>query len=471
MNIRLKLILAFVLCYISGDLKAVQINSKGVGEVLIYPYYTVNNDLNTLYSIVNTTDQGKALKVRFLEGENGQVVLDFNVYLSAFDIWTGALIPTSSTITGHVGERSVLHVSSDTSCVPFLNKSGQEFLPYLIDQDGPNDLMIRVRDGHFEVYELGVLADDAAIAVSHDITGIPQDCDAIEQAWISGDWSLTPIQEPTGGISGSASLVNVTEGLAFSFDASALDNFWGQAVEHTSPGSTTPNLDSAFPESRVLLANGQLAISEWSTGYEAVSAIFMNSEIYNEYAFDLFANGKTEWVLTFPTKSYHTSQITNIEAAPFSSIWTGSESCDEYSILTWDRSEQTVIPDWFCGGVPCPPRPRVPKTCYTSNVLEFLSPLTTAIPSTTRILGADNKYSLPGVTVSHATENGWARVQLYSGDNRMIPVSGVEFKGLPVTGFMVQQFTNAGAAQGLLAQYGSLFVHKGLVVTEEIEVN
>ncbi len=53
----------------------------------------------------------------------------------------------------------------------------------------------------------------------------------------------------------------------------------------------------------------------------------------------------------------------------------------------------------------------------------------------------------------------------------MTPVSGVGYKGMPVTGFSVQQYTNAGAAEGLLAQYGALFKHKGMVVTETPSVD
>ena len=49
---------------------AVNINPDGLGEVLIYPYYTVNGGLNTLFSVVNTTDTVKAVKVRFMDSKN-----------------------------------------------------------------------------------------------------------------------------------------------------------------------------------------------------------------------------------------------------------------------------------------------------------------------------------------------------------------------------------------------------------------
>ncbi len=37
---------------------AVSLNPRGVGQALIYPYYTVNKNQDTLVSIVNTSDVG-----------------------------------------------------------------------------------------------------------------------------------------------------------------------------------------------------------------------------------------------------------------------------------------------------------------------------------------------------------------------------------------------------------------------------
>ena len=72
-----KWVLGVIFCLMLNQIQAVQLSTDGTGEVLIYPYYTVNNDLNTLYSVVNTTTDPKALAIRFLEGGNGQEVLLF----------------------------------------------------------------------------------------------------------------------------------------------------------------------------------------------------------------------------------------------------------------------------------------------------------------------------------------------------------------------------------------------------------
>ena len=70
----------------AGSAQAVALNADGLGNVLLYPYYTVRepsagNAYNSLLSVVNSTSSAKAVKVRFLEGKNSREVLDFNLYL------------------------------------------------------------------------------------------------------------------------------------------------------------------------------------------------------------------------------------------------------------------------------------------------------------------------------------------------------------------------------------------------------
>ena len=88
---------------------AVNVNPDGVGQVLLYPYYTVNGNNSTILSVVNTTSAGKAVKVRFLDARNSREVLDFNLYLSEFDVWTAAVFSLADTGPGNI-------TTTDTSC-------------------------------------------------------------------------------------------------------------------------------------------------------------------------------------------------------------------------------------------------------------------------------------------------------------------------------------------------------------------
>ena len=82
----------------TGAAQAVNVNPDGLGQVLIYPYFTTqgtNAPYNSLLSVVNSTNSGKVVKVRFLEGKFSHEVLDFNLWLSPKDVWTAAIVPTS----------------------------------------------------------------------------------------------------------------------------------------------------------------------------------------------------------------------------------------------------------------------------------------------------------------------------------------------------------------------------------------
>jgi hypothetical protein len=69
----------------AGAAQAVSVNPDGLGQVLIYPYYTtqsvLNSPWNSLLSVVNTTGSTKAVKIRFREGKASAEVLDFNIFL------------------------------------------------------------------------------------------------------------------------------------------------------------------------------------------------------------------------------------------------------------------------------------------------------------------------------------------------------------------------------------------------------
>ena len=45
---------------------AMYLNPEGTGEVLLFPYYNAQNGNETSMHIVNTTDDAKAIKVRFM---------------------------------------------------------------------------------------------------------------------------------------------------------------------------------------------------------------------------------------------------------------------------------------------------------------------------------------------------------------------------------------------------------------------
>ena len=71
---------------------ALELAEGGVGHALVVPYFNAQNGNMTVLHVVNTdTANGKAVKVRFRGAANSDDILDFQVFMSPGDVWTGAV--------------------------------------------------------------------------------------------------------------------------------------------------------------------------------------------------------------------------------------------------------------------------------------------------------------------------------------------------------------------------------------------
>lgn len=98
---------------------AVNLPANGLGEVLIFPYYTTRDGWQTTLSFLNTDERNLiAVKFRFYEGYNSRDALDFNVFLSPGDVFSAVV---EEGATGPVLRRA----PNDTTCtvphIPFGN--------------------------------------------------------------------------------------------------------------------------------------------------------------------------------------------------------------------------------------------------------------------------------------------------------------------------------------------------------------
>ena len=431
---------------LSGTASAANINHQGHGQALIYPYYTVNNNLNTLLSVVNTTSDVKAVRVRFLESDNGQDVLDFNLYMAPFDVWTAAL---SATETG------AQLFTPDVSCVPFLG-SPQPFLDFAFVLDPGSDAEEREREGHFEIIEMGTVIDSVLAPAATHVNGVPWNCDALNNAWLpGGQWFIDPtdgLAPASGGLTGDALIVDVAEGTAISYSAEAIDDFYAEGgFLHTQPGSLEPSMSTAEPKS-LIVDSGRVIESEWSTGEDAISALFMFEKVFNEFVLGSGINARTEWVVTFPTKAFYVESGSS-PVAPFTKTFSSPDgACEEIDEVNYDREERVLYNE--CG-ILCPPN-FFKSLCWNSNVVQFYnSAAGTAAEAESPIFGSTNTIAIntnpfeSGVTeLMFPTSPGLTDV-----NNRHI------YQGYPITGFATQSYTNSNAQPGLLAQYAALFNH------------
>jgi len=468
---------------------AVNVNPDGLGQVLLYPYYSARGGNDTVISIVNTTESSKAVKIRFIEALNSREVLDFNIYMSPFDVWAAG-------ITANDAGGAKLSFSDTTCTAPYLLQTQggeQDFLTAEFTDGGPTGES-RTASGYVEVIEMGNLTGDAASAAVHTSAGVPPDssatggwdiCGLFQERWIeasasngTGEWlddATFELEPPTGGLFGAGAIINVAEGTMFSYNATAIDGFWTQGfIEHTNPQSLNPSLSDADDTSTVFV-NGVVSSETWNTGIDTMNHVLAFEKLMNEYMVIDSVNGATEWVVTFPTKRFHTDAAGGAVPAgepepPFTSTWTMDDpfSCEVLDLTVWDREEQTPGPD--SGGIDVSPsddpEPDVFELCREANVIRFANE--SGVPDTSEILkepsaatAALPEYGYVNFGLGESFSAGWAQFDFSNRFSNPSASSGNSAVGLPAIGFAVQTYTNGTLGGGVLANYGASFDHHG----------
>jgi hypothetical protein len=448
----------------AGAVQAVNVNADGLGQVLIYPYYTTQSvgsttaAYNSLLSVVNSTASAKAVKVRFIEGKNSREVLDFNLFLSANDVWTAAVIP--------FGDGAGVFTLDHSCTVPLVSSSGTAptpFVNFAYAGDGGGDGLDRTKEGYIEIIEMGVVTGTTAAGVTHvGGPGGSPTCKAIDDASATANTT-----NPTGGLFGGISLINVLAGVDVSENAVALDNF-RTTGKYDLPGDIKPDLRDVNPPTAVVFNGnaGVVSATGFAQNVDAVSALFMVNHVYNEFVLDTGTASHTDWVLTMPTKRYYFNADGSVNYL-FQRNFT-TNSCDDVTLTIYDREEFTkTTPQGFS---PPPPPGKVAGLCWEANVMVF--------QNADSLLGSVNK-----LTPTTAFPNGWADLfipQVTKFDGAFahylpasaittIPLSGAAttapgtFIGLPIIGFQAQSFTNGNLNNnGTLVQanYAASFVHR-----------
>jgi hypothetical protein len=506
---------AAALGMMAGSAQAVYLSETGTGQVLIYPYYTVQNGYDTYLSVVNTTNSAKAVKVRFLEGKASIEVLDFNLYLSPYDVWVATVTTTAD------GSGALLR-TPDTSCTAPQITGDVAFRNGAYSQaDSFENALTRTREGYVEMIEMGVPDSVALVnppnpsrvfwqtfawSVTHlTTTGKPADCQ-----WVNDQWTANlnagnvgnnlQVNAPIGGLIGTGTLINVPQGTDYSYDPTALDAFSTSRGNHTQPGNLLPSLASAAGVSTVIFpsaAGGQMALTtDWTTvtntvtnavsglgssgagaGVDAINAVLIRGSVMNEYVLDSAINAGTDWVVTFPTKRMGVFVTTAF--APWvksfgdltTSPWFTDETlkadgtfdeknwkaCETVTFSVFDREESKKQ-----GSVDFSPAPTIGnKLCKEANVITFKN---------SKVLGSLNL----SMNVDNVFSNGWINLGLWAGNaanpdhSLKTPVqaaivtngpAGFVYDGLPVTGFAVQKYVN-GNVGGVLSNYGGAYIHK-----------
>ena len=462
---------------VTGAAQAVNLNPDGLGQVLIYPYYTTRADAGgnaytSLLSVVNTTSSAKAVKVRFLEGKNSREVLDFNLFLSKHDVWTAAIFASGTGAA--VG-------TLDKSCtLPPIPLGGQPFVNFAYtgsNSDKGGTSLDRTKEGYVEIIEMATFTTSSTTSqiVTH-VGGVPGQngyvCDDLTDSQAASD--AFGVQ---GGIFGGMTLINVNAGTDFTEDAVALDNYVQFGAQIYNPaGSILPDLQQALPPVSQVVTGGSVFTSSWTAGTaDPVSAVLMHSNVMNEFVLDRGTKSGTDWVVTFPTKRYYVNVGTGNAPKLFQRNFNQTDgSCDDVSLNIYDREERTTSTPV---GFSPPPPTQTNSICWEANVVTF---------NNSNVLNSNNVANIPTTF-----EDGWLNMgfptgitgalasvhELINTTNTLITSIGgstssgntVTYIGLPVVGFAVQTFSNGvlllpvpgqTALGNVLSNYGGNFVHK-----------
>ena len=456
----------------AGTANAVHINPDGLGQVVIYPYYTVRNGNVTAMSIVNTTSLTKAVKVRFLEGKNSREVLDFNLFLSPTDVWTGVIISGSTTATAVPFNADGARLESgDNSCVTpsdlFGSAGSTVTAPVRLDglglpinafknyqYTGGNvdnatlNTLDRTREGYMEVIEMGVVTNTIITGfIKHNTAGIPANCAALDA--YDADLPPTGLAVPTtvgaagkfplhmtvpqGGLTGRASVINSAVGANYTYDVTTLDGWWAPnpliipaPLPYSAAGITTPSIavsaigagidlvSNVFVTGTPGVANSAGVVrATWARTQDSVSSVFMRDSIINEFVTDAGTVSRTDWVITMPTKRDLIGVGVGTPSRPFSNNFanaTATGACDAYSLGIFNREEGTTT---TTPGVLLP-SPRPGAVIAPGQVLCWEANVLEF--GTSGLLGSTNNFRLQGAAdafaVSGATTTGSTQASL-----------------------------------------------------------
>lgn len=354
--------------------QAVNLATDGLGQVLIFPYYTTRAGWTTLFNITNTSDQIVAIKVRFHEGLNSRDVFDFNVIMSPFDVWNGWVENGSD-------NTPVFKTEDKTCTAPTLPSTGVSFSDGILTNGvraytsdaadgGPTDTD-RMREGYLEVVMMGatrvlpVVGNIDPIPYARGaihVNGVPPGCQKLVNGFtvpdlFFGNGSPGLISEFTNyeglnPLKGFYTLVNGEKGLVAGGSAVTLANFSvfplmtmqqePAVVAQVAPDPASafaysyhePSLNSATAPGIVLNSLGVTQSNPPTifpyTGADAVSWLFLRDNVINHFTKRTDSLGWTtasDWVVTHPTKAFY------VDRGP-----------SEFAAINPFRGERTQVP-------------------------------------------------------------------------------------------------------------------------------
>jgi hypothetical protein len=275
------------------------------------------------------------------------------------------------------------------------------------------------------------------------------------------------------------SLIDVADGVDMAMDATALVGY-STELQHSDPGSLSPNLSTGNQIDTLIETETGYVKTTWSTPIDAVSALFMQSHVINDFVISPSIGAQTEWVNAFPTKPFYVDTFIAtrpVPVAPFNNVISpNSGACEYHRFNAFDREQESNI-NFNTPIVGLPPPMSIPDSypedCWSVVVSDVNN-------------GADeNSIFGSGVTLKDLNEDpdylsvndllfteGWMQIDFVDevenlvfhsiklvgfGDNGDVH----EIFGKPVLGFVAQKYINNQLNGGVLANYATINKNKG----------
>ncbi|GAB2455497.1 MAG: cell surface protein [Comamonas sp.] len=461
----------------------------GAGHILVVPYFTTQNNNMSVFHVVNTdTVNGKALKVRFRGAANSDDILDFTVFLSPTDVWTGSV---------QADANGSYFQTYDKSCT-LPNISGGVKTSFVKDRLNPNwtadKQNANTMEGYLEVLNMAdVVPGKPLFTATKHVNGVAPCTDSVLNQTLSlngGDLNAAALalglDTPSGGITGDWYILNVDQTTTFSGAATSIKAVDGAGANARGNYVLWPQLDAGVAATNFtadpLLKSGRIAAASYdlpdlSTPLiagqtpeqqaSALTAAVAHSGATNQYATDAIISAKTDWVLSMPTRRYSVGAdytqdskpntflewnvagdayrvfnsgvvdpVTTLPffASTFTSVDTAGNICVNTAASTfYDREESART----SGAVISPGTQKSVRLCGEVSVLSF----------------RDSGTSVLGATVARSNveqgsyENGWGSVNF----GRRLPVVGASF---------IKLMNSGGAANGFSGTYGITWPHR-----------
>jgi hypothetical protein len=353
-----------------------EVNTDNIGHSLLYPYYTVQGDNYTLFSVVNTdVFNGKAIKVRFRGAENSDDVYDITVLLSPGDVWNANITRTAA------GIASLSTV--DKSCTLPNNVNSTFVTARLASYATDAQRAQSTTEGYIEVFNMADIpptrtvaggggANPLFTAIKH-ANGVPPGCASAATNALFTDPTDAATAEalglsaPTTGLMGSWTILNGPGASSWAGPATAIEarvaasdipgfgnivffpqNNNGVSTAQARAATADPILRGGVADnSGVIGAPGLPPVAALSFDFPDMSTPYLNSDgvaaasgasarrqayrlsralavssISNEFVTGSGILATTDWTLSSPTRRYNVARNYGASASVATNLFT-----------------------------------------------------------------------------------------------------------------------------------------------------